>query len=628
MTREELKDFINEFVISKGQVPRVRNKVIERNHKAYSALLKHTSWVWKHRDFKTFDLVWLFLTGLEEHPVCPSCGEKIPFNKGRKNFPTTCSNKCGRELIHNRYEEKNKIKHKDKVKFSNKEELIGRLNYFFRKSKGHINLHGIEKYPELIEGVYNYTSFLEIDYSLKKRVHVLLEGFTEQGVCECCGKPTNFYPTKGFRKYCSKKCSRQSVLKPYIDQRNEEVSYNSIDEFKEVLTRLFVKSTRIVPNQIIASKFPWIIEDIYKHTPFLKEDLPYHKRIHLILKDIKEHPKCPNCGDFVSFYKTDFRTYCSAYCGTIDRVYDWNLIKSTSKGEKELTNFIHNYYPKATKRKFTINPKKRIEVDIFVEELNLAIEYNGSYWHSDFRGQKDKNYHLDKYNFLKELGIELVQVWEHHWNDSIKRKIVESIIKNRLGIVENKVYGRKCEIKIPTKEEERMFLEENHIQGYTTSKVRVGLYYKDVLIQIMTFRKPRFNKKYDWELLRSCTKLNTTVVGGSNKLFKYCKNLCEGAIISYVDKTFFNGKSYANLGFTKIKDSPPSYWYTRNYKDFYHRSNYQKHKLEKVLDIFDKDKTEWENMVNNGFDRIWDVGNHVFINNKEKEQVNRKSKTN
>ena len=49
------------------------------------------------------------------------------------------------------------------------------------------------------------------------------------------------------------------------------------------------------------------------------------------------------------------------------------------------------------------------------------------------------------------------------------------------------------------------------------------------------------------------------------------------------------------------------------YCDFFHRSSYQKHKLEKLLPIFESSMTEWENMQANGYDRIWDCGNDVWV---------------
>ena len=129
----------------------------------------------------------------------------------------------------------------------------------------------------------------------------------------------------------------------------------------------------------------------------------------------------------------------------------------------------------------------------------------------------------------------------------------------------------------------------------------------------MTFSKPRFNKDWEWELLRFCNKLNTTVVGGASKLLKGFINMYNPKnILSYADRCWSKGKLYENLGFDLIKTSPPNYWVTKNYLHREHRIKYQKHKLSKILDSFDQELTEWENLKANGYDRIWDCGNLVY----------------
>lgn len=287
----------------------------------------------------------------------------------------------------------------------------------------------------------------------------------------------------------------------------------------------------------------------------------------------------------------------------------------TSKGEQEVLSFVKAHYPSAAKKRFF--PKdieqKSLEVDVFIPELNLAIEYNGTYWHSELGGGKDKQYHLNKYNFLQDQGIQLIQIWEHDWQNSVKRPIIESILLNRMGKTQNRFYARKLTLQEVSQKEEKEFLTTNHLQGYTSSSYRVGLFDGDDLIQLLTFRKPRFSKKHEWELLRSATKINTMVVGGFKRLLKEFTTTHTGSLISYVNKMYFNGQSYEEAGFNALPDSRPAYWYTRDYATIENRVNYQKHKLKDKLEMFDESLTEVENMYLHGFDRLWDVGNKVFV---------------
>jgi len=43
----------------------------------------------------------------------------------------------------------------------------------------------------------------------------------------------------------------------------------------------------------------------------------------------------------------------------------------------------------------------------------------------------------------------------------------------------------------------------------------------------------------------------------------------------------------------------------------------QKHKLEKLLETYDPDVSEQENMLNNGYRVMWDCGNKVFSYGKQ-----------
>ena len=74
----------------------------------------------------------------------------------------------------------------------------------------------------------------------------------------------------------------------------------------------------------------------------------------------------------------------------------------------------------------------------------------------------------------------------------------------------------------------------------------------------MTFSKPRFNKNYDYELLRLCSKKFTNIVGGASKLFKYFISKYKGSIISYTNRRFSNGNIYRQLGFSELKNSKPN----------------------------------------------------------------------
>lgn len=276
--------------------------------------------------------------------------------------------------------------------------------------------------------------------------------------------------------------------------------------------------------------------------------------------------------------------------------------------ETEIFNFVKNYANDAIQSDRTIITPK--EIDISVPSKKLAIEYNGLAWHGEIRGGKSKFYHRDKMTAANAAGFRMIQVFSNEWEN--KRDLVKSRLINALGFSQ-KIPGRKCQIVSVNKTDTDDFLNRNHIQGMCFFKIAYGLIYNDELVAVMTFGKPRFNKHYDQELLRYACKQHFAIQGGASKLFKHFLNKHNPrSIISYCDLRWNNGNVYDQLGFKLQKTTDPNYWYVVN-NNLDNRIKYQKHKLCRLLNRFDPSLTEWENMLNNGYDRVWDCGNSVWV---------------
>ena len=242
------------------------------------------------------------------------------------------------------------------------------------------------------------------------------------------------------------------------------------------------------------------------------------------------------------------------------------------------------------------------ELDIYLPRHDLAIEIDGVYWHTELKG-RDKNYHLNKTLNCAEMGIQLLHIWD---TDNID--IWKSVLCSKLGLTQ-RLYARETSVKRSNTYE---FIAENHLQGAIDASIEYALFYEGIMVAAMTFNKSRFNKKYDWELLRFCTKQGYTVIGGASKLLKRFKMNYPGSILSYANMRWSDGNLYNALGFKLLHRSAPNYFYTKNYRELHSRNRFQKHMLENKLDNFDENLTEWCNMQNNGWDRIWDCGNLVY----------------
>ena len=296
------------------------------------------------------------------------------------------------------------------------------------------------------------------------------------------------------------------------------------------------------------------------------------------------------------------------------------ILTGTSHYEIELKEFLSNYI---LKDDIIMNTKSVLkggyELDIYIPSKNMAIEFNGIYWHSENSGGKDKNYHLRKTKECKELGINLIHIFESEWIN--KRHVVEEIIKSKLGIFERRIYGRQTTVKEITSTDKNMFLETYHIQGKDLSTVKLGLYYNTELVSVMTFSKSRYNRNIEWEISRFVNKSGDIILGGASKLFNhFIKTYNPQSIITYSDIRYFNGDVYDKLGFTFIEDTNPNYFYFLPKIDeltLRSRIQFQKHKLKDLLKEYNDDMTEFENMTLNGYDRIWDCGNKKYIWKKD-----------
>ena len=290
-------------------------------------------------------------------------------------------------------------------------------------------------------------------------------------------------------------------------------------------------------------------------------------------------------------YKVDICTVC-------------NKINTSSNSQDKLLEFISEHY----KGEIIKNNRSIIgkEIDIYLPELKLGFEYNGLYWHSDV--YKDKNYHLDKTNKCFDNSIRLIHIWEDDWLH--KTEIVKSQLLN-LFYKSNKIFARKCIIKEVSVKETRKFLDNNHIQGFVSSKFKIGLYYNNDLVSIMTFdsfegRKKMYDNEYN--LSRFCNKLGYNVIGGASKLLSYfTKTYLVTRVISYADKDWSVGDLYYTLGFNNIGGNGPDYKYVVGNKRV-HKSRYKKSNLKIQHSNFTESKT----MKELGINRIYDCGKIKF----------------
>lgn len=503
---------------------------------------------------------------------CPICGKQLTYTQCIKNKKIFCSRSCSAKKQFSKKKEKEKI-------VVNKKELLS-FDIFPEK---------LEVTENAIKSFYKGISARQTRYILKKNSRVF--DFCKERV-EC--EPA--YQTEGCYLWCVannqnlKKCSVCGKTLTYF--------------------QTFLKPSKTCSLQCAHLSSSYKEKQKESHLDRKYEKLKKHVETNgFSLLSTREDYNGFRNGDKIYLRHNICGLSFSIPCANFYR--DFKCPKCDNSPslsfEKEVRDYLYELEMPLLKNTKSVIDNR--ELDIYLPDKKIAIECDGLYWHSQKRG-KTENYHLDKTKACEKQGIFLVHIFEDEWDE--KKSIVKNRLKHILGKSKYKIGARECDIREISFQRSEKFLNKYHIQGNSSSLIRYGLFKKNRLLAVMTFGKSRFNKKYDWELLRYCTIPNFNIIGGASKLLSHFRKEHKGSIISYADKRWSNGNLYRRLGFTELKDSSPNYFYTKDIKRF-SRNRFQKHKLSKLLKNFNPDLTEKQNMLSNGYSIIWDCGNKVFV---------------
>jgi len=534
----------------------------------------------------------------------------------------------------------------------------------------------------------NISHYQELGYSidLKDIINVPIEHLQKNSnrkirvKCDNCGKESflsyKLY-LRNYNKYnfysclsCSKIKNEKTCLKKYGVKHpmlNDEVkdkmintkinrygdkNFNNIEKIKITCNNKYGSNSSFESSLILekikrtnnekyqndyyfgSKKFKSEIKDIFIQkygvdNPSKSKDIQINKlkKLYFFLNIIdidmdnkKYFIKCDVCNEIyeIPFLILHQRTkiYETAPCTLCNPINSF----SNSGYEIQLQDHIRNNYNETI-----LNNDRKIlkeEIDIYLPDLKLGFEFNGLYWHSEL--YKHKIYHLKKTELAEKQGIRLIHIYEDDW--IYKQEIVKSRILNLLNKTPVKIYARKCEVKeVSDNKLVRDFLENNHIQGFVGSRIKIGLFYSGELVSLMTFgslRKAMGQKGEEgtYEMLRFCNKLNTSVVGGASRLFKFfVKKYNPKEMTSYADRSWSQGDLYRNLGFEFVGKTDPNYYYIIDGVRK-HRFGFRKDQL--VKEGFDPLKTEHEIMLERKIYRIYDSGNLKFEYSKmEKSDI-------
>jgi hypothetical protein len=279
------------------------------------------------------------------------------------------------------------------------------------------------------------------------------------------------------------------------------------------------------------------------------------------------------------------------------------------KTEAEIAEYIRSFGKECSSDWTLLGGK---EIDLYIKDSNLAIEYCGLFWHNEMSpSPRDKNFHYSKYKKLSDMGIKLLTIFEDEWIK--KNDICKSILCANLNVTE-RIYARKTHVTEINKKTASDFLDDNHLQGAGRFNIACGMYHKDVLVGVITGGPHHRQGHQSFVLSRMCFKKYTQVVGGSSKMFSFFKEMTPShEIISWSDNRWSNGNVYQKLGFKLDENLPPDYSY---YKYGSYCDRRSKQSMKKSNTSCPKNITEKEWCIKNGYVRIWDCGKIRWVYQK------------
>ena len=504
----------------------------------------------------------------------------------------------------------------------------------FDSNKSNINWYKkngfLVEYAEILER----TDFLGDSYSFSSRIYCILNGIFIAPMCPQCNDNLVKFKnsTDGFFLTCSSKCSANSKERwikykaTNLDKYGVEFSTQASivrEKFENTLLVNYGVTTTFASKEI-QNKISNTNTERYGCAIGFGSKIIQDKI--LVTNQERYGSNVPNSNPEVLKFLSDeiwlteefstknsktiaFELNCSKtfvnYWARIHKIENRANIYSE---ENEISEFIEVLGITDIKKNVygiigNVSGLGRRQLDIYLPEKNIAIELNGVYWHSD-----NKTRHIEKLNLCRDSEIKLLQFWDYQWNE--KTDICKSIIKSNLGL-NGRIFARKCSIIEITSKEYCTFLYENHLQGPVKSSIRYGLICDGKLVSAIGFSKSRYDKSYDWELIRYVNICGINVVGGFSRLLKHFRNHNIGSIISYCDLMVFDGRMYKESGFTNIRDTVPGFFYSKG-TAIASRESMQKHKLIGILKNFDESLTAEQNLSNAGWKKVWNCGNGVW----------------
>lgn len=561
-------------------------------------------------DIPITEQLFMFNNKMDGRPLCPICNNEKKLPSGFKHYMKTCSRKCGVLLAkqENSYKKGREKAKRTLMKKYGVDHLAKTSEFWHKRKETMMERYGVEhalqskefmdkKNDTMIER-YDTTRPYDVEEFRNKRIETSLLKYGTEYPIQNEEVMNKVFATNMERYGVKVSMQNKDIKEKQANTMMEKYGVKTPLENPEILDRMHTSNKRKIGFAHYAQR----------HIDSENFDILNDKDA---LQQILEIHSLRSAAELLGVAYQTVSSYAVKH-----GIVDGNNGKSSD--ETEIKHFLTD----ECDVEVVVNDRTQIapmELDFYIPDVNLAIEYCGLYWHGENKLKRyvdnARTYHYKKLTECNSKGIKLLTIFEDEWWN--KKDIVKSVIKNKIGISEKGVGARNISIRYLDYHTTNEFLHMHHLQGSPKSgKIYIGGEYDNSLCGVMVFGEPTRQSKYQYELLRYSTN-GKNYPGLASKLFKnFLENYNPENIVSFADRRWSEGELYHTLGFEHEDTIPVDYFYTKHGKRF-HKSGKRKSMLvkecnDKTLDI-SKGMTELELAKLLGYDRIWDCGKHRFV---------------
>ena len=380
--------------------------------------------------------MWHIINNKLELKKCKICNKPLYWNKKKGHYPETCNCKecksqyaASDSVVQKRIQtnlEKYGVEHLQQTK----------------EWKDNLKKHNLQTY-----GVAGYT---QTDEFKKKSKKTCLEKYgveysSKSDIVQQKSKQTCLekYGVEYYTKTDEFKHRYKTELSCKAKETNRRKYgvdwYYQSEEFKEKANRTRLKRFGAISHSQ-SDHWKSLMYDNFKNTLIRLGyyDLGYKLISYKGNGDYEVY--CPHCEQ--NFITKTSGQFCNRHPKHREICTNCNpLKKEYSYGEKEVLSYVSSIYNGIILEndRTIIKPK---ELDIYLPELHLAVEYNGDYWHANPKYYSEDHIIGDvpaktvwkednqKINHCIKAGIELLVIWEDDWinrQDVVKLELLDII---------------------------------------------------------------------------------------------------------------------------------------------------------------------------------------------------------